>query len=50
MLFEARPGFLSLTKVMICVGLVNVGYAYYQQVYNYGTPGRSFYGGIKFTW
>lgn len=28
----------------------NVGNTYYQEVYNYGTPGRSLYGGMKFTW
>ncbi|WP_442755234.1 TonB-dependent receptor plug domain-containing protein [Methylocystis sp. JAN1] len=28
----------------------NVGNAYYQEVYNYGAPGRSLYGGMKFTW
>ncbi|GLI95699.1 TonB-dependent receptor plug domain-containing protein [Methylocystis echinoides] len=28
----------------------NVGNTYYQEAYNYGTPGRSLYGGMKFTW
>jgi vitamin B12 transporter len=28
----------------------NVGNAPYEEVYNYGTPGRSFYGGVKFAW
>lgn len=28
----------------------NANNVYYQQVYNYGAPGRSVYGGMKFTW
>ncbi len=28
----------------------NVGDARYEEVYNYGTAGRSYYGGMKFTW
>ncbi len=28
----------------------NIGDARYEEVYNYGTAGRSFYGGVKFTW
>lgn len=28
----------------------NIGDARYEDVYNYGTAGRSFYGGVKFTW
>lgn len=28
----------------------NVGNTRYEEVYNYGTPGRSLYGGMKFTW
>jgi vitamin B12 transporter len=28
----------------------NVGNARYEEVYNYGTPGRSLYSGVKFAW
>ena len=28
----------------------NVGDARYEEVYNYGTPGRSIYGGVKLSW
>jgi vitamin B12 transporter len=28
----------------------NVGDVRYEEVYNYGTTGRAFYGGVKFTW
>jgi len=37
-------------RLSIFCRIENVGNAYYQEVYNYGTPGRSFYGGMKFTW
>jgi len=30
--------------------LENISNTHYEEVYNFGTPGRSFYGGVKFTW
>jgi vitamin B12 transporter len=37
-------------RFSIFARIENVNNAYYQQVYNYGTPGRSVYGGMTFTW
>ena len=48
--FDARAEYKINETVSVYARAENIGNARYEEVRDYGTAGRSFFGGVKFTW